>query len=459
MSKPLSVETLHAPQRSGPKNVVVLAAGVAALGGFLFGYDTGVISAALLYITPEFGLGQLGQQIVVASLLFGAMAGVLVGSPVVDRIGRKLTLLFTSAVFALGALAAAFAVSVEMLVVARVVLGVAVGASSVVVPTYIAEIAPKASRGWLVSLNQLMLCAGIFVSYVVGYALAESQSWRWMVGLAAIPAAVMFCGLFTLPESPRWLANRGRLDEARAVLMRSRTDAEAIEELAEIEEASRAEAQFTFRDLLSPRLRPAVFLGVTVAAASQLVGVNAVIYYTPTLLKQSGFGDSAAILSSVGIGAVLLLVTGLTLKYIDSVGRRPLLLGGIATLTVALIFLGSLYLIYGAGGIPKLPLVIGLCVYIAAFAASLGVGIWLINSEIFPTAVRGKAAGFGVMTHWGLDFVVSITVLTAISAMTATGVFWMYAVFGLLSFAILHRWLPETKGRSLEEIERSLQRH
>ncbi|MBY6362497.1 sugar porter family MFS transporter [Rhodococcoides corynebacterioides] len=459
MTKPTSTGTVHPARRSGPNSVVVLAASVAALGGFLFGYDTGVISAALLYITPEFGLSETGQQIVVASLLLGAMAGVLVGSPLVDRIGRKLTLLFTSAVFALGAVAAALAMSVEMLVVARVVLGVAVGASSVVVPTYIAEIAPKASRGWLVSLNQLMLTAGIFVSYLIGYALAESQNWRWMVGLAAIPAVIMFVGLFTLPESPRWLASHGRQDEARSVLMRSRTEAEATEELAEIAEASRAEARFTFRDLLTPRLRPAVVLGVTVAAASQLVGVNAVIYYTPTLLKQSGFGDSAAILSSVGIGAVLMVVTGLTLVFIDRVGRRPLLLGGIGTVVASLVYLGTLYLVYGAEGIPKLPLVIGLCVYIAAFAASLGVAIWLINSEIFPTAVRGKAAGLGIMTHWGLDFLVSLTVLTAISAMTATGVFWMYAVFGVISFVILQRRLPETKGRSLEEIEQSLQKH
>lgn len=204
-------------------------------------------------------------------------------------------------------------------------------------------------------------------------------------------------------------------------------------------------------------MRPAVLLGVVVAATNQLVGVNAVIYYAPTMLKQAGFGSSAAILSSLGIGLVNMCLTFVALLLVDRVGRRPLLLGGTSVVILALVFLGTLYLL-GDGGRPVSGglLVAGLCLYIAAFAPSLGLAIWLINSEIFPTAVRGKASSFGNVTHWGLDFAISLTVLTTINALTPTGLFWIYGLFGLLGVVYLHRKLPETKGRSLEDISASL---
>jgi Sugar (and other) transporter len=230
-------------------------------------------------------------------------------------------------------------------------------------------------------------------------------------------------------ESPRWLLARGRQDEARRML-RSRTELATDEEIAEIKALGDEEHQMTFRDLRSKQLRPAVMLGVVVAATNQLVGVNAVIYYTPTLLTRAGFGDSAAILSTVGIGLVHVMVTVLALSLVDRVGRRPLLLGGTAVVVLDLVLLGALYLLPSQTGVVGVLVVMALCVYIAAFAASLGMGIWLINSEIFPTAVRGKAAGVGTVTHWSLDFVISLTVLTMIGLLSATGLFWLYAVFG-----------------------------
>jgi sugar porter (SP) family MFS transporter len=277
-----------------------------------------------------------------------------------------------------------------------------------------------------------------------------------MVGLAVVPAVVMLLGLLRLPESPRWLLARGRNAEAREIMLRSRSERETDEEVGEILALAEEESHLTFRDLLTPQMRPAILLGVAVAATNQLVGVNAVIYYTPTLLTRSGFGDAAAILSTVGIGLVNMIVTAIALSLVDRVGRRPLLLGGTAVVVAALIFLGAVYLLPSGQGAAGALTVAGLCVYIAAFAASLGLGIWLINSEIFPTSVRGKAAGFGTMTHWGLDFLISLTVLTTISLLTVTGLFWLYAVFGIIGFAYLYRRLPETKGRSLEDIERSL---
>jgi sugar porter (SP) family MFS transporter len=434
---------------------------VAALGGFLFGYDTGVVGAALLYLKPAFGLSSLLQQVVVASLLLGAIVGVLVGGVVVDAVGRRRTLQAAAAVFAVGALVSAAAPDVWVLVLARFVLGTAIGTSSVVVPGYIAEIAPRETRGRLVSMNQLMITVGILVSYLVGYAFAPVQGWRWMLGLAAVPAVVMLLGLLRMVESPRWLLCRGREDEARAALARTRgwsgpSSAEVEEEIREIQAQAEAEQQLSYRDLLRPALRPALVLGVEVAATNQLVGVNAVIYYAPTILEQAGFGSSAAILASVGIGAINVLVTVVALLLVDRVGRRPLLLGGIVAVVVALLFLGALYQLPDQQGLAGVLLVLGLCVYIAAFAGSLGLAIWLVNSEVFPTAVRGKAAACGTVTHWTLDFGISLSVLTTISLLTPTGLFWLYAGFGVIGFFVLARRLPETKGRSLEDIERSL---
>ncbi|WP_432837598.1 sugar porter family MFS transporter [Dactylosporangium sp. CA-092794] len=432
---------------------------VAALGGFLFGYDTGVISAALLYLTAMFGLSSTLQEVVVAALLLGAIGGVAGGGPLVDRFGRRRMLIVSAAVFCAGALASAFTPNPAVLIAARFVLGLAIGTSSLVVPTYIAEMAPRQVRGRLVSLQQLMITVGIFVSYLVGFAFSGvDQGWRWMLGLAVVPAAVMLLGLLGLAESPRWLLSRGRDDEARAVMLRSRGPRETDQELAEIREISAAERGMSIRDVFGRQLRPAVLLGVAVAATNQLVGVNAVIYYTPTLLTRAGFGDSAALLSTVGIGLVNMLVTIAALLAIDRFGRRPLLLGGTAIVVVSLVVLGVLYLLPSQTGLTGAFLVGVLCVYVAAFAASLGLGIWLINSEIFPTAVRGKAAGAGTVTHWTLDFLISLTVLTAIGALTATGLFWLYAFFGVLGFLYLFRNLPETKGRSLEDIERTLRR-
>jgi sugar porter (SP) family MFS transporter len=446
-----------APDQAGIDRYVRRIAVVAALGGFLFGYDTGVISGALLYITPDFHLGTFGQQAVVASLLLGAVVGALVAGQVTDRIGRHRTLLATSIVFALGALASAVAPSAGILIGARVVIGLGLGASSMAVPLYLAEMAPQERRGRLVSLNQFLIVVGILVAYGVGYALSHAEAWRWMLGLAALPAALMFVGLLTLPESPRWLLSKQRDDEAVDVLRRTRPADEVDSEADEIRETIRAESTSSYRDLLSPQLRPALRVGVGVPAINQLVGVNAVIYYTPTILKQSGFGASAAILGSVGVGVVNVLLTLVALLLVDRVGRRPLVLVGTALITAALVFLGVLYLLPDQRGFVGVLLVAGLCVYIAAFAASLGIAIWLYPSEVYPTEVRGKGASLGVFTHWGLDFVISISVLTLISTITETGMFWLYGAFALAGFLYLRKHLPETKGRSLEEVDRQLQ--
>jgi sugar porter (SP) family MFS transporter len=363
-------------------------------------------------------------------------------------------------VFAVAAVIAAVAPSVVVLVAARVLLGIAIGVSSAAVPLYLAEIAPPKSRGKLVSMNQFLITVGILASYGVGALLAPAAAWRWMLGLAAVPALVMLVGLAVLPESPRWLLFRGRDDEARSVLGkvqgRQPDDDEIDQQIKELEERQEEESRSSYRDLFTARMRPALRIGIGVPAINQLVGVNAVIYYTPTILKNAGFGDTAATLSTVAIGAINVLVTLIALGLIDRVGRRPLLIGGVVVVDLALAFLGALYLLPQQKGVVAVLLVIGLCVYIAAFAASLGVGIWLLNAEVFPTAVRGKGSSLGVFTHWGLDFVVSLTVLTLVGLVTETGLFWIYGAFGVAGLVYLIRYLPETKGRTLEQVEDEL---
>jgi sugar porter (SP) family MFS transporter len=353
----------------------------------------------------------------------------------------------------------ALATSTAFLVVGRFVLGTAVGAAGMIVPVYIAEISPSRVRGSLVSLNQLMITVGIMVSYGVGFAFTAVEGWRWMLGLGVVPAAILFIGMVFLPESPRWLVGHQRLEEAREILRRARGPGAGVdEEIKSIEVLHRAEERAGYRDLLKPNLRPAFIVGVGTALINQLVGVNAVVYYAPTLLSDAGFGDSASILATWGVGTVNVLLTIIALLLIDRLGRRPLLLIGTGGVTLSLIVLGATYLLPSQSGVAGYILVDGLMAYMAFFAASLGICIWLLNSEIYPLQVRGKGSAAGSITHWVLDLLIASTVLTLINTITPTGTFWLYAAFGMIGILFFYRVVPETKGRSLEEIEADMAR-
>jgi len=436
---------------------VVASAAVAALGGFLFGFDTGIISGALLFIKQEFGLSAGLQQLVVGSLLLAAVVGALLGGPISDVWGRKRTLILAALIFGVGALVASFSPNLAVLVVARVLLGLAIGIASMIVPVYIAEIAPPRVRGALVSLQQFMITVGIMVSYLVSYAFSGSGAWRWMLGVGMIPAAILFVGMLPLPESPRWLLAKDRRQDALGVLRRIRHEEHNPEaELAEIEAVHKMQVGVSYLDLFRPSVRPALVVGVGIAFINQMVGVNAVIYYAPTILKDAGFSSSAAILATTGVGILNMLVTLCALLLIDRVGRRPLLLVGISGVLLALIVLGAAYLLPGGPSGAGFLLVAGLLVYIASFAASLGIAIWLLNSEVYPLEVRGKGAAAGAFTHWVLDFVIASTVLTLIATITPTGMFWFYGLFAILGIVFVLRRVPETKGKTLEEVSDEL---
>src|SRR3954449_3627732 len=334
------------PPVAGPGSVrrhVLSAAAVTALGGLLFGYDTGVVSGALLFLKTEFGgLSSFQQELVTSLLLIGAMIGALVAGKVADRIGRRPTILITAVVFVVGVLLAAFAPTFWTLIAARLVIGLAVGSASMPVPLYIGEIAPPRMRGGLVSLNQLAITSGIVVSYLVDYGLSSTANWRLMFGLAVIPAVLLFVGVLAQRESPHWLIRQGREDEARGVLLRLREPGEIDAEVADVKLV--AAQRGTARDLLARGVRPALWLGILLAVFQPDHGLKPILYYAPSLLQGAGLGNSAALLANVGIGAVNVGMTVVAIRLLDRTGRRPLLLSGTAGMAVGMIITGLAFL-------------------------------------------------------------------------------------------------------------------
>jgi sugar porter (SP) family MFS transporter len=435
---------------------VAISAAITALGGLLFGYDTGVVSGALLFVKKDFGgLSNFQQELVTSLLLVGAVLGALVAGRVADRIGRKPAVLITAVVFIVGVLLAAFTPTYPMLLVARIIIGLAVGSASMIVPLYIGEIVPPRVRGGLVSLNQLAITVGILGSYLIDYGLSGTGNWRLMFGLAAIPAAALFIGMLFQQESPHWLIRQGREDEARQVLRRVRNEGDIDSEIREVREVSQREGGL--RDLVSPRLRPLLMVGVLLAVFQQITGINTVIYYAPTLLQGAGFGNSGALLANVVNGAVNVGMTIVAIWLLDKVGRRPLLLTGTAGMAVgmaitALSFLGGENL-HGAVAIVA---VLGLLIYTGSFAIGLGPVFWLLIAEIYPLKIRGAAMSVASMANWAANFVVTISFLTLLSAIGGVGAFFLFGFLTLVALAYFWRKVPETKGRSLQEIERDL---
>ncbi|HEV2636011.1 MAG TPA: sugar porter family MFS transporter [Actinocrinis sp.] len=433
------------------------SAAITALGGLLFGYDTGVISGALLFIGKDFhGMSSTEKELLTSILLIGAVAGALLAGRVADQIGRRPTVLATAVVFAAGVLLAAFSPGYPVLLLARVVIGIAVGSASMVVPLYIGEVAPPRIRGALVSFNQLAITLGILASYLVDYGLASSQNWRLMFGLATIPAIAMFVGMLFQTESPHWLIGRGRDDEARAILRLSRDGGDIDAEIAEVRELSRQPS--TARDLLHPKIRPALTIGIALAVFQQITGINTIIYYAPTLLSSAGFGHSAALLANVGNGVVNVGMTVVAIRLLDRTGRRPLLLAGTAGMAVGMVTVASTFLIGGSHlhGAGAYVAIAGLLIYTGSFAVGLGPVFWLLISEIYPVRIRGRAMSVAAIANWAANFAVTVSFLTLLAAVGDAGTFFLFGFLTLLALGYFYRKVPETRNRTLPEIERDL---
>ena len=443
------------PTKPAARQFLYLAAIFAALGGLLFGYDTGVISGAELFFRKDFTLSTFALEVIVSGVLAGAAIGALAGGRLADLFGRRKLLIATAVIFGGGAILCAAASSPSMLVFGRIIVGLGIGLSSSTVPVYISEVAPADARGWQVSLFQLAITVGILLAYLVDYAFAQVQGWRWMLGLALVPAAIFGSGMIFLPESPRWLLRRGRRENARMVLVRVRGTPDVTDELLQIERSlAQAPESGRLSDLLTPSVRSALIVGIGLAVFQQITGINTVIYYAPVIIQSAGISSaSGAILATAGIGLVNVLMTIVAMRLIDRKGRKPLLLVGIAGMVVTLGVLGLVFRMSQHTSTLAWLAVISMMAYVASFAISLGPIFWLLISEIYPLKIRNSAEGLAATFNWGSNLLITLTFLTLVERMGPSWTFWLYGLSAVAAWIFSYYFVPETKGRSLEEIE------
>ena len=438
----------------GSSLYVLLATIVAATSGLLFGYDIAVINGALIFLREQLHLTVVETEMAASSLLFGCIFGASAAGWLSDRFGRKRVLMISGLLFALSAIGAAIPHTLAQFASARLAGGLAVGAASVLAPLYIAEVAPARNRGMLVALNQMTIVTGILLSYLVNWLLAfnAQNGWRWMFATAAVPATIFFIALFFVPESPRWLVENERSAEALRVLTRVNGGAIARNELQQIQEAV-AQETGSLLELLQPGLRRAFWIAVSLAILQQITGINTVIFYGSIIFKEhvAHQSNTSAVFVNVVVGVVNFLMTVVALGLIDKLGRRPLLMISTAMMAACQAALGFAFLLKAPPAMLVLTIVL-FCV--AAFAVGLGPGVWVLLSEIFPTRIRGRAMSIATICLWIASTVLTMTFLSLVKAVSATGAFLIYSGMCVATFFIVWRFVPETKGRSLEEIER-----
>ncbi len=446
-------------QLTAPGNRFALGIAIlAALGGFLFGYDTGVVGGALPLITHKLHLDAGGESWVTGSLLLGAVTGAAMSGFLADRIGRKWTLFVAGVIYTGAAIASSLVGTLLLLGVARGVLGLAVGTASFVAPMYIGEHSPKELRGGMTALNQVAITLGILIAYFVDDLFKSYGSgWRWMFALGAAPGLLLAIAMVFVPETPRWLVEHGREDQAKDFLARNRSEQAAAEEIKEIKEVAAEEGKVGLRDLIGDRVRPLLIIGVTMAIMQQLIGINTVIYYGATILGFAGLSISSSIAQAVFIGAINLAGAILAVFLLDRVGRRAPLMIGTAGSVIGLIVLGW-YFDMGSKFEHANPWVAlaAMMFYIFMFEISLGPIFWVMISEIFPLRARAKAMAVCTMFNWMFNFVVSYWFLNLVKAIGQAETFWLYALFGIGAIIFFAWRVPETKNRSLEQIEREV---
>ncbi|WP_286879167.1 sugar porter family MFS transporter [Methanoculleus sp. UBA413] len=446
-------------ERGKVTGFVLVVAAIAAIAGILFGFDTGVISGAILFINEEFSLTSVMTEVAVSSVLVGAIIGALFGGPLSDRVGRRSSILAASVIFLIGTFVVVLSSLFSIFLIGRILIGIAIGIASFVAPLYISEVAPESIRGALVSLNQLLITIGILIAYGVNFYFAAAGDWRAMFLVGVIPGTILLLGMYLMPRSPRWLVFINRPDDAAGVLQKIRGTTDVSEELSGIVRSVREEGAGTWSDLVAPAVRLPLVLGVGLAVLQQATGINTVIYYAPTIFQFAGLEEAtASIAATVGIGIVNVLVTLVAIWLVDRAGRRPLLLWSVAGMGIAMLILGTGFALSNSSAgqmAVSLGLVtaIGLIIYVASFAVGLGPIFWLIISEIYPLSVRGLAMSLATVTNWAANFIIAATFLSMVNLIGQSGVFLLYALVALFAWLFIFKLVPETKGMSLEQIE------
>ena len=453
---------------------------IVALGGFLMGFAASVISGVVGFIGPEFELTKIQVGWAVASLTLTSTLAMMTAGPISDRFGRKPVLCVAAVLFTISAIASAIAPDYLTLVIARMFGGFGVGAALIIAPMYIAEIAPADIRGRMVSFNQLNIVIGISVAYFSNYlilSLAQSDlawaqslrmedwTWRWMLGVEAIPAIVYFFALFLVPESPRWLVMRGKVQEALQILTRVSGKEQAEEDLGAVQDSLDAEAHLekgSIKDLFLPAMRLVLTIGIVIAILQQITGINSVFFYAPMIFEQSGIGKDASFMQAVLVGIVNLVATVVAIALIDKLGRRPLLITGLVIIASSMLLLAYSFhsATYGPGGelidMNASLVLIGILSFVAGFGISLGPVMWVLFSELFPNRLRGIAISFCGLINSSISFLVQLVFPWELENFGPATTFLIYGSFAIVGLLFVLRVLPETKGRSLEQLQAEL---
>ncbi|MCX7512793.1 sugar porter family MFS transporter [Frateuria sp. STR12] len=440
-----------------PKATVIFTCILAALAGLMFGLDIGVISGATQFIQAEFKVSDHTIEWIVSAMMFGAAVGAVAASWLSAALGRKRSLILGAVLFVLGSLLCGMAWSPETLIAARLVLGLAIGVATFTAPLYLAEVAPEHIRGAMISTYQLMITIGILVAFLSDTALSYTGAWRWMLGVIAIPGVLFLLGVLMLPDSPRWLMMRGRRDEALGVLHRLRGDAAVVErEAADIEEQLKTPQRGWHLFLENRNFRRSVGLGVLLQLMQQFTGMNVVMYYAPRIFQTMGYDTASQMWFTALVGLTNVLATFIAIALIDRWGRKPILYTGFAVMAVGLGVVGTMM----HGGIAthaeQIFTVAMLLVFIVGFAMSAGPLVWTLCSEIQPLKGRDFGIGCSTFTNWIANMVVGATFLTLLNGIGNGNTFWLYAALNLVFIGLTFWLIPETKGVTLEQIERNL---
>lgn len=446
-------QNISEPGRQTTSTRSVIVAIIAALGGLLFGYDTGVISGALLFIQRSFELTPSQESTVTAMLLVGAAIGAFLGGRVADALGRRGTILLGAVGFIIGSIWCAMASSAFELGAARTLLGVCIGGVSIVVPMYISEMAPPHIRGRLVSLNSLMIVIGQLVAFLTNSALASSGNWRLMLGLGAVPAIILLLGMLVLPDTPAYLMRRGHEGKALAVLRQMQGSDATLDEVAVAESSSSADQRAAERQALkTPWVRRTVIIAMLIGVTQQVTGANAIMYFAPTMMNKVGLSTESSVYTSIIIGTASVISCAIGMSIIDRVGRRRMLIIGLVGCASALLVLAPVYAMSNGSSSAAMVSLALMTVFIVFQQAAVSVATWLLISEIVPTEARGLGMGLAGLALWAANWFVAQAFLPMVDAIGGAWSFFFFAVTGAIALVFTVKAVPETSGKTLAEV-------